>query len=143
MDALPFYYLTLRSHEPRNPASPEHLITLGDHLRKRRIDLGLHQKDMARIVNATISTITNWEKNRVEPTLRFIPKIIEVIGYDKHAITIGEQIRDYRRKQGLSIKKLTRMLKIDPTNLARWERAQCISRKLLIDPLVKLFDSNS
>ena len=37
---------------------------------------------------------------------------------------LGQQIKQYRRKQGLSIKKLAKQLGIDPTTLARWEKIQ-------------------
>jgi transcriptional regulator with XRE-family HTH domain len=81
MVALPFYYLTLRAKKPGNPAYPEHLITLGDHVRQRRLDLGMHQKNVAALVNATTSTVTNWEKGRTYPNLKFIPRVHEFLGY--------------------------------------------------------------
>ena len=80
----------------RNPAYPEHVTTLGDHIRKRRLDLGLHQKDIAVVVNATTPTITNWEKNRCDPALRVIPKIIKFLGYnpqESKVATLGENSR--------------------------------------------------
>jgi DNA-binding XRE family transcriptional regulator len=80
--ALPFCYLTLRARKPFNKAYPGDLTTLGDHIRKRRLNLGMHQKDAARLVNAATSTVTNWEKNRTRPTLVFMPKIFEFLGYD-------------------------------------------------------------
>ncbi|MBI1805486.1 MAG: helix-turn-helix transcriptional regulator [Ignavibacteria bacterium] len=66
--ALSCYYLTLKTRKPCNKAYPRDLRTLGDHIRKRRLDLGLHQKDVAARVNATTSSVTNWEKNRTSPT---------------------------------------------------------------------------
>ncbi|MBI3365958.1 MAG: helix-turn-helix transcriptional regulator [Ignavibacteriae bacterium] len=99
---------------------------MGDRLRKKRLDLNLFQKDVAKLMGVTTSSVTNWEKNRVGPTLQMIPKIIQFLGYDPLpvGITFGEQIKQYRRKQGLSIKKLAKLLAIDPTTLARWERKQ-------------------
>jgi len=71
-------------------------------------------------------TVCNWENNR-GPAIRMIPKIIQFLGYDpinKQFNTFGEKIKAYRRKRGLSIKKLARILRIDPTTLARWERGE-------------------
>ena len=127
MVALPFTDQTLKTQKPRNPAYPEHLVTLGDHIRRRRLDLGLHQKDVARIVNATISSVTNWERNRTSPRLFLIPKIIKFLGYDPlqgDATNIGEKIKRYRIQKGLSLRKLAKELGIDPTTLARWERGE-------------------
>jgi DNA-binding XRE family transcriptional regulator len=36
-------------------------VTLGDHLRRRRLELGLHQKDVAKIIGVTTSSVWNWE----------------------------------------------------------------------------------
>ena len=40
------------------PANPN---TIGEHLRKKRIDLCLMQKEVAKIIGVTESTIWNWE----------------------------------------------------------------------------------
>ena len=85
----------------------------------------MHQKDVAHIVNVTTSTVTNWEKNRTSPRLYLLPKVFRFFGYDPVppiATTTGEKIREYRRNNGLSIKKLAKELGVDPTTLARWEK---------------------
>src|SRR5260221_9483126 len=87
MVALPCCYLTLKTRKPLNPSYPEHLTTLGDHIRKRRLDLGLHQKEVAVIVNATTSTVTNWEKNRTSPRLYLLHKIIKFLGTIRYKAT--------------------------------------------------------
>ena len=45
--ALPFCHVAFRRQRPPNPAYPKNLGTLGDHIRKRRLDLGLLQRDVA------------------------------------------------------------------------------------------------
>ncbi|MBU5639085.1 helix-turn-helix domain-containing protein [Geomonas sp. Red69] len=54
--------------------------TLGQHIRKRRTDLGLLQRETAIRIGVKKDTIYNWEHG-VEPELRFIPKIIDFLGY--------------------------------------------------------------
>ncbi len=52
------------------------------------------------------------------------PKIIEFLGYDPFpeiSTTFGQEIKQYRRIKGLSIKKFAKQLGADPTTLARWE----------------------
>jgi len=39
-------------------------ISIGDNIRKKRMELKLLQKDVARILGVTEDSITNWEKNR-------------------------------------------------------------------------------
>ena len=41
--------------------------TLGDHLRKRRMDLGLRQQDVAERLGVCTDTVVNWEQARCEP----------------------------------------------------------------------------
>ena len=56
------------------------LKTIGDHLRKARMDKGLLQRDIARIIGVQTDTVTNWENNRSIPHLRYhnnIKKLIE------------------------------------------------------------------
>jgi len=101
------------------------LKTLGDHLRKKRLDLGLLQKDVAKILGVSKDTVCNWENNRTSPSLRSIPRIVKFLGYIPYDIqgkTPGEELRLLRRTLGLSQKKLAAELGIDPSTLWRWEK---------------------
>ena len=60
---------------------PKQLKTLGDHIRAKRLDLGLFQKDIAGIIGVTTDTITNWEKNRNQPMRWLNLKINKFLGY--------------------------------------------------------------
>jgi transcriptional regulator with XRE-family HTH domain len=66
---------------PANPAYPATLDTLGDHLRKVRLDRGLSQSNVARILKVTTETVTRWELNRNQPTVKFVKAVIEFLGY--------------------------------------------------------------
>ena len=55
-------------------------ITLGDHLRRRRLELGLYQKDVAVRIGVTASTIWNWEHGWTIGK-RFVPLIVDFLGY--------------------------------------------------------------
>ena len=123
--SLPFCYLTLLTKRPLPGAYPKTLVTIGDHLRKRRLDLGLLQKDVAVTIRVDTTTVYNWENNRTEPPLRFIPKISDFLGYEPplpDPATLGQTIKRYRYMRGISQNELARQLGVDPTSLARWER---------------------
>jgi transcriptional regulator with XRE-family HTH domain len=60
---------------------------LGEHIKRRRLDLGLFQTEVANQIGANPSTIANWEKGNTEPAARFIPAIIGLLGYDPRPIT--------------------------------------------------------
>jgi len=60
---------------------PKHLKALGNHIRAKRLDLGLLQKDVAGIIGVTTDTITNWEKGRNQPMHWHYLKINKFLGY--------------------------------------------------------------
>ena len=62
------------------PRYPTHPVTVGDHIRKRRMDRGLLQREVAEIIGVTESSVWNWEHG-TEPELHYNPKIIEFLGY--------------------------------------------------------------
>ncbi len=82
--ALPFCHITLKTQKPLPSAYPQTLKTLGDHLRKRRFDLDLLQKEVAQKIGVGESTIYNWENNLTKPALRYIPKIVKFLGYESY-----------------------------------------------------------
>jgi predicted transcriptional regulator len=105
MVALPFCHVQLTARKPLSPAYPRVLRTLGDHLRKRRLDLGLLQRDVAEQLQVHQMTLCNWETNRTSPQLRFIPRILTFLGYcpyDSHSGSLGKRIRARRRLMGIS-----------------------------------------
>ena len=82
--------MKLVSKKPPSAMYPKELNTLGDHIRARRLNLGLLQKDVAEIIGVTTDTITNWDKNRLDPTAPYKkpysfkdPVDIELIGAGK------------------------------------------------------------
>jgi transcriptional regulator with XRE-family HTH domain len=138
--------VTLRAQKPLSPAYPATLITLGDHLRKRRLDLKLLQRDVAREIGVDKTTIHNWETNKTKPDLYIIPKLIEFIGYSPLYISIkgiGEQIKVYRKVLGITQKCLAKQLGIDPTTLAKWERGKGRPSKGFLEEVSRLFASFS
>ena len=50
---------------------------MGKHIRKRRIGLGLVQKDVAKIIAVSECSIWNWT-HRWKPGKRYLPKIEEI-----------------------------------------------------------------
>ena len=118
---MPFGPKLLKSLKPtkvkRRPA------TLGDHLLKRRVTLGLRQKEVAKTIGVSSWTYLLWEQDKTKPEIRYWPKIISFLGVDPSPppTTLGEKLKAYRRRRGLSQAKLASQLGVDATSLWEWE----------------------
>jgi len=122
------------------------LKTLGDDLRKKRLDLKLLQKEVAQKLCVDKTSIYNWENNRTFPFLYRLPKIIEFLGYvpyDASTNTLGEKMNTSRRFLGVTQKELARRLGIDPTTLGQWEKDKSRPSKKQLKKLDNLFTSLS
>ncbi len=105
--------------------------------------LGLFQKDVARIIGVTTDTVTNWEKNRVLPALRVLPRVLELLGYDpcQKDDSIAGQLTGARGSQGLSQKKLAEILLVNPCTPSKWEIGNRIPRGLYFQRVRLFLDS--
>lgn len=120
--ALPCYNPVIKSApKPKNPFYPKELKTFGDHIRQKRLDLKLEQKDVAKMIQVTTSCIWNWENHWTRPMVRYYPAIIDFLGYCpwEHPKNWGGRLNLYRVYQGLSFKKFAQIIGVDPGALAR------------------------
>jgi DNA-binding transcriptional regulator YiaG len=120
-------------------AYPKHLKTLGDHLRKRRLDLGLLQKDVAEQLGVDTASICNWESNETQPMVHCLPAIIGFLGYNPlpEADDLIGKFKRVRCGLGLTQEQPAQELGIDESTIAGWERGESTPvgpyRKLLQD----------
>ena len=128
MAALPICRRKLSGCRPLASAYPKELLRIGDHVRKRRLDLKLLQKDIGQQLGVHCASVTNWELGKTDPELCHMPAVIQFLGYDPRPKTepqtLAEKIVVYRVQRGLSQKRFSKMLGVDVTTLARWERGE-------------------
>jgi DNA-binding transcriptional regulator YiaG len=78
--------LILRAFKPKISKvltkAPENPITLGEKIRKRRIELGLFQKELALMLEVTEDTLRNWEKDRCQPNGRVRLRLIQILNFE-------------------------------------------------------------
>lgn len=79
---------------------------------------------MGRQVGVDPLTVKNWEKNHTQPRLHLLPRIIEFLSYIPYTPihSFPEQFAAYRRSLGLSRGRLAKLLGLDESTLARWEK---------------------
>ena len=98
------------------PVTPE---SIGEHILKRRMDLGLTRKETARRLGMDEESVKHWERCGLEPEVRFYPTILSFLGFDPQPEpqTAGEAIRRARRSRGWSMKKLAEMARVDEAGI--------------------------
>ncbi len=141
---MPFCSVQLSAKRPPNPAYPKELKTIGDHLRKRRLDLGLSQKKVAATLGVSLLTITGWKLGRYGPQRSHLPAIIGFLGYspihhDKiDENNIVETMKRYRLSHGLSQKKFAKLLLTDQKTITMWEVGRHVPSMKLVERFSRL-----
>lgn len=121
MAFLPFVSVCLTGKIPKpyleNPRS------LGEHLKKRRHELGLFQKDVARLLGVNQWTLILWETDQARPFPRTYARIVGFLGYDPSPAprTLGEWIRARRRELGMTTRQLAARVGWDEGTVRRYE----------------------
>jgi transcriptional regulator with XRE-family HTH domain len=123
---LTFLGFKLTASKPKSSDYPKELKTLGDHLRKRRLDLKLLQKEVGQRIGGSVSDVWNWENGNASPAVKFIPAIIAFLGYNPmpKPEALPEQLVWFRKGNGWTQKAFAKVLSVDQTTLARWERGE-------------------
>jgi transcriptional regulator with XRE-family HTH domain len=119
-----FVNLTLKCKRPIDSAYPKRLETLGDHLRAVRLDRGLSQPDVAKILKVNPDTVTGWELNRHHPPARLAKKIINFIGYmpfTQEGVSLGRKLYYARLISGKTQRQVAAKIGCDESNLRRIE----------------------
>lgn len=122
---MPFCKLRLAGHRPRvlPRGYPIEVRTLGDHLRRRRLDLGLNQRTVAEQLGVCMDAVTLWENGRARPLVRHYGPIIRFLGYDPEPSdrSLAGRLRAVRRRLGLSQAKFAARVGLDEGSVCRWE----------------------
>jgi len=113
----------LGPHERRVKGYPEVPKTIGEHLRKRRLDLGLTQKQSARRFGISVTAYNGWEASRIKPGIARWPAVVAFLGDDPNPKprTFGEALRAMRWLHGLNRRQLAAKLGVDVKSVLNWE----------------------
>jgi len=100
--------------------------TLGAKLKRRRLEKGQRQIDVAHEMGVDQHSVINWEKGLKEPTAAQYPTIISFLGYEPWPAptTFPEKLMAARLRRGWSIKRTAATLGVDEATFGRWERGR-------------------
>jgi len=133
---LPYYKAKFRSEKKKPKGYPKKPKSLGEQIRKKRMDQKMPQKELGKIIGVSECTIFNWENNRSQPTIKYLPKIYKFLDYQPLE-NINQQdlltkLNTIRKRLGLSLEKVTNLIGFDPSTLNNWRtKKQKPSPKLL------------
>ena len=98
---------------------------MGDRLKSRRLDLGLLQRDVAKDLGVSPSSVRHWELGQKAPKLQYQPALRAFLCEDpprENATTFPEALRAARRAMGLSQRRLAELVGFGcPDTVADWE----------------------
>jgi transcriptional regulator with XRE-family HTH domain len=135
--------LVLTAKRPKSAKYPKTLASLGDHIRTRRLELNLLQREVAQLLEVNETSVYDWEKHRTDPMVHLIPRITHFLGCTPPLFieqTTGQKIVTYRHVRGMSQRSLALKLKVDPGTLGRWERDESFPTgklKLRLEPFFR------
>jgi DNA-binding XRE family transcriptional regulator len=99
--------------------------TIGEHLRNRRLELGLLQKHVAALIGVSEDCISYWENNRSNPATRYFPNIIKFLEYipvHNHASNLAEKIKLYRFWNGMTQRELAIKINVNESTILHYEK---------------------
>jgi DNA-binding XRE family transcriptional regulator len=121
------------------------LCTLGDHLRKTRLDRNLSQPKVAKILNVSDETILSWEKNKTKPSPKDASKIIQFLGYFpfkwEHEC-LFTNVNYARMIAGHTLKEMANEIGCDPTTLSKHRLSNMLSKGETIEKIEKYLRNN-
>ena len=115
-------------HDKQVKGYPETPRSLGEHLRKRRLDLGQTQVQAAARFGISVTAYNGWEAGRIAPEIAKWPEVVRFLGYDPSPAptTFGEAVVALRRSLGLDRPKLAARLGVDVKSALNWESGRTL-----------------
>lgn len=98
--------------------------TLGEHLKKRRKELGLVQREAGERLGVSAETVASWEKDKTKPVLSQFKPVVAFLGYDPTPApaSIAEHVEAKRRSLGATRDQVAQYLGWDEGSLRRYLR---------------------
>jgi DNA-binding transcriptional regulator YiaG len=136
---VPFLALAhLRLTYPRPNCVRGPAETIGAHVRDRRLELGMTQRQAARQIGFSRDGLAKWEKGSCDPSPALMPAVIAFLGYNPEppASTFAALILRTRRALGLNQPAFAAALGVPANTMRLWERGKtlpCNQRRELVE----------
>ena len=120
--AIPFSELNTSTPLPDKRVFPAELQSIGDHLKLYRLSNNSSQKGLIQYFEVDRETIRSWENGSYLPSVKYYPKIIQLLGYypfEHEQESLGGQIKRYRFINGLSQEQFAGNLQINSVSMGK------------------------
>ena len=99
---------------------------MGDHIRRKRLDLGLRQRTLAKQLGVRMETVANWELGKAKPLVRHMAGLIQFLGYDPVRVkdSLPGRLQAARRRLGLTQAEVAARLGLDEGTVLDLERGR-------------------
>jgi transcriptional regulator with XRE-family HTH domain len=99
---------------------------VGDHIRRKRFDLGLSQRTLAQQLGVREETVHLWETGRAKPLPRHYSRVVRFLGYDPEPAgsDLAGRLRAHRRAEGLTQAELAARLGTDEGTIVDLEHGR-------------------
>ena len=114
--------ITLKALKPK--PYPEDPKSIGEHVRKRRLEARLTQAELARLLKVSPFTVVGWEKGRITPPTVTMGRVIQWLGYDPmpRGESLAERLLAKRRAMGWTQEEAAKALGVHRSVYADWEQ---------------------
>jgi len=122
---LPFCHIALKIKKPQSDSRyPKTINTLGDHVRRKRLDMGITQMKASEMMGVSYGSLREWERNKYQPWGCSLLKVYAFLGYCpwRPVDTLPKKLTLWRESLGLTRKQLSARVEIQRSTIARWER---------------------
>lgn len=116
--------------------------TIGEHIRKVRIEKELSQIALSKILGVTEDSITFWENGRSQPQVRYYPAIFSFLGYypfEHEANSITGKLKQVRYYNGWTCKEFAKVLGVDVATVTRWEHRKSVAHPKVHSTIMQLW----
>jgi transcriptional regulator with XRE-family HTH domain len=115
---------TVKSKKPKDYS--EQPQSLGEHIKKRRRELRLLQREAGERMGVSAETVANWEKDRTKPVPSQFGVVILFLGYDPTPApsSLAERVEAKRRSLGATLDQVAQYLGWDEGSLRRYVKGE-------------------
>ncbi len=148
MDTLPIFRVAIRAplrclglHEKKTKGYPVAPKSLAEHLRRRRLDLGLTQEQAGARFGISFTAYNGWEGSRVSPGIGKWPLIFDFLGYDPsppRCDTFAAAVSALRRRLGLDKHHFAKRVGVDVKSVRNWESGKTTPFRKVRNVLMQL-----